>query len=164
MDAGREMDALIAEKVMGERREIRLRGETNHATIYSTSPWWQDGHQDRDHVAAHGGPRPYSTDIAAAWHVMERMREAGWGEWLTVAIVPLRRGTLDGLKDEAREWEVVGVPQMMHCHDPGIFKKVQYLPTGFPEYGDMDDDNVIAFAATAPHAICLAALRTVAGL
>lgn len=74
LQAGRELDALIAEKVMGLRREVRLCGSTESATIYSQNPWWQDGRQTLLDVHHHGGPRPYSTDIAAAWEVVEAMR------------------------------------------------------------------------------------------
>ena len=78
MPAGREITALIAEKVMSLGREIRLRGETSTVTIYSDNPWWQDGAQTQADVVMYGGPKPYSTDIAAAWEVTEKMRAANW--------------------------------------------------------------------------------------
>ena len=49
MKAGRELDALVAEKVMGLTEEDWIAGPT-------------------------GLPRPYSTDIAAAWEVVEKLR------------------------------------------------------------------------------------------
>lgn len=56
MEAGRELDALIAEKVMGFPLEI-IRG----------APYPEC-------------PRHYSTDIAAAWEVVEK--DDGWGhDW-----------------------------------------------------------------------------------
>lgn len=48
MNAGRELDALIAEKVMGDPLQLKMAL----------------------------GPRHYSTDIAAAWEVVEKLRTA----------------------------------------------------------------------------------------
>lgn len=68
LTAGRELDALVAEKVMGvPRREIRIKGETNTHPVWTESRWFQDGQQDRYQMEAFGGPKPYSTDVAAAW-------------------------------------------------------------------------------------------------
>lgn len=65
----RELDALVAEKVMGwkiEGRPIRLSG----------------GHFDDVRIPADGTVKmlpSYSTDIAAAWQVVEKVRELnGW--------------------------------------------------------------------------------------
>jgi hypothetical protein len=59
MNAGRELDALVAEKVMG----------------WKVRP-------DRYPVDATGQSQfrvpEYSTDIAAAWRVVEQMRQVGW--------------------------------------------------------------------------------------
>jgi hypothetical protein len=55
--AGRELDALVAERVMGWVQEEPQPHPVNSFAIYF------------------GGPPPYSTDIAAAWQVVERMRE-----------------------------------------------------------------------------------------
>lgn len=54
LQAGTELDALIAENVMGEKPPFSYPVPHNHA--------WQCS-----------GPRPYSTDIAAAWHVWEKI-------------------------------------------------------------------------------------------
>lgn len=53
MSAGRELDALVAEKVKG------------------------GGHRPGGAAVCPSVP-PYSTDIAAAWQVVERFRRAGW--------------------------------------------------------------------------------------
>ncbi len=59
--AGRELDALVAEKVMG---------------------WHHTGSDDRYPVDDKGRSQlyvpDYSTDIGAAWAVVERMRELDW--------------------------------------------------------------------------------------
>ena len=68
MKPGRELDALIAEKVMGET--VTWGGDPGGTII----PWVgePDGIQ--------GECPPYSTDIAAAWAVVEK--DDGWGfDW-----------------------------------------------------------------------------------
>lgn len=100
MEAGRELDALVAEKVMG----------------------WT-GCRDS----------PYSTDIVVAWRIIEKfgfmIHPTGHG----------REGKPAGY------W--VGYPRDGHS---GLV-------------GDMDNDTV-AFAETAPLAICLAALKAAEAL
>lgn len=59
-EAGRELDALVAEKVMGWSQS-----EFGHATLYLTPPG-----QPRDVVRA---TPHYSTDIADAWMVVEKL-------------------------------------------------------------------------------------------
>lgn len=121
MEAGRELDALVAERIMG----LQVLPEFLHAKRYPTGdPPCLDSLQDARNeygLGKHpffvspdcgcedldktdpfelgdGGPHPwrdlprfhghaalcpefvplYSTDIAAAWSVVERMRELGW--------------------------------------------------------------------------------------
>lgn len=64
LPAGRELDALVAEKVMGWRR------------LPDTPEW---GVPPDYTTGGALGWRPYSTDIAAAWEVVEKLRE-GWLE------------------------------------------------------------------------------------
>ena len=59
MQAGREMDALIAEKVMGDNIKRFI--------------WKRYGKPDAIQDPDYGGPRYFSTDIAAAWGVVEKM-------------------------------------------------------------------------------------------
>lgn len=106
LPAGRELDLLVAERVLG------------------------------DMVARHTamGPRPYSTDIAAAWEVVEKLREmvasvrAG-----SLVITPYAYPQVSG-----DEWCV------MHNYDG---------------YDGRHDARWRVSAKTAPHAICLAALQ-----
>ncbi len=69
MPAGQKMDALVAEKVMGyERRDCKLDGEHDYPCITKDGwliPICQPGQ--------FGNWSP-STDIAAAWEVVEKMR------------------------------------------------------------------------------------------
>jgi len=61
MDAGREMDALVAEKVMG----LRVEGSISLELRYTPQPEY------------YASPLlGYSTSISAAWEVVEKM----WGE------------------------------------------------------------------------------------
>lgn len=63
MEAGRELDALVAEKVMGKKTR-RLSGN-----LYC---WEYDG----DYKNLHGLAQPipaYSTDLSAAWEVVEKL-------------------------------------------------------------------------------------------
>lgn len=54
MNAGRELDVLIGEKVFGRTMTCPVCSE-----VHSGEPW-------------------YSTDIAAAWQVVEHMRKSGY--------------------------------------------------------------------------------------
>ena len=64
MKPGRELDAIVAERVMG----YEVRDETWRQP--PSSSWREVPH--------------YSSDIAAAWEVVERMRADGWKLYLTV--------------------------------------------------------------------------------
>jgi hypothetical protein len=79
MPAGPELDALVAEKVMGIKpRAVRPAGEVGTAPVlvYTDNRYFADGCQPREQLerALEARPRPYSTDIAAAWEVVERLR------------------------------------------------------------------------------------------
>lgn len=165
MNAGRELDALVAEHVMGERltpgreramvevgwRHISVTGRTflldNGESLpmpggeYLPAPEadddWEPVWNDRYalHVARHLGDavaaevdavrlpaKPYSTNIAASWEVVEKMLADGWEVFV---MVEPRREPRNHASVEA--WH----GNRMVCED-----------------GD-----------TAPVAICLAALR-----
>jgi hypothetical protein len=128
MKAGRELDALIAEKVMG-------------CNVYCVDPnynykdpakMWRcdcpgaNSIGDRPHAddGFDGEIKPYSTDIAAAWKVVEKMRESH--QWIRIEC-------FDG-KWEAGPVEVCGE---------------DYI------------DNNVESLVSAPHAICLAALKAI---
>lgn len=81
MDAGRELDALVAEKVMGW---VWWHNTDADLTILVPSDQsWPDkwhfasGAGNCTKPADHGAPH-YSTDIADAWEVVERLRERGY--------------------------------------------------------------------------------------
>lgn len=67
MEAGRELDALVAEKVMG------IKGHTYLS--------WQEGSVSPHGIATgqrkvSGGPKPYSTDVAAAFEVVAHVMKS----------------------------------------------------------------------------------------
>lgn len=77
LDAGRQLDALVAEKV------LKFKLDYEFADIYNGPlvPGLRDQYDEMG-ILPH-----YSTDIAAAWEVVERMRSGGWRlelrDWVT---------------------------------------------------------------------------------
>lgn len=118
MEAGREMDARIAEKVMG-RTNVRFteNNQGQRRELLSDDP---------KNLYAWVIVPYYSTDIAAAWQVVKNMQSRKW----IVDINASWDGTCDCQinADNGEIWAVVG-----------------------------ESDDV----ATAPLAICLAALKAV---
>jgi hypothetical protein len=152
LEAGRELDALVAEKVMGWQRlgeddyskpghPLGLLSDFDqkgpHPRIQSPESGafyfcpCQDGRYQRPDAIE---PPFYSTDIAAAWQVVERIKELeGCGLFVTWA---------NAEYGDPSHWEV-----------------------GFVEAGDEGyghEQRIVATADTAPLAICGAALAAVA--
>ena len=132
MVPGRELDALVAERVMGWVRCSAWQG----ANLGSAG-----GFVGMNHGCEHARgtcfpaddsvPWPhFSTDIAAAWEVVEKMRKDGWGM------------TVDSLGFPGEEWRA-----WFQCDVSHDYLKME-----------------IGEAATAPHAICLTALKAVGAL
>lgn len=74
MEAGRELDALVAEKVMGLKNIREEEGLFGTMTLYGE----QEIPGEFGRLTAKGLPR-YSTDIAAAWGVVEKIRSTKLG-------------------------------------------------------------------------------------
>lgn len=145
---GRELDALVAEKVMGYTRRIvpkhslpntDIPGATfprEDGWLFTNSGGFDDyfmGHvndmfvsQSRGFPETLGFVPPYSTDIAAAWGVVEKV---GMGE---IHEVLVGKSSTDVTDD-------------YYC-------VIQFA-----------DRTVEVRAASAPHALCLAALKAVGG-
>lgn len=79
MKAGRELDALVGQKVMGWTRayDRRLKGE-----------WWS---APEDPQGFYADFPEWSTDISAAWVVVEKMRERGF--WFRMSTPFSLKGT-----------------------------------------------------------------------
>lgn len=116
MEPGKELDALIAEKIFGEDQTPR--------------------DVDSGHTIPHFPkvfipyiPRNYSTDIAAAWEVVNHMRNKHWRDVLTL---------FSPEQECATPWRA-------------FFSK---------KFVEIDEDKFES-GESAPHAICLAALKAV---
>lgn len=109
---GRELDALIAEKVMGIPK----------AEIEDWNNCYKREKRGCFHWAYEDHLKKYSTSIAAAWEAVEKMQSNDWGM------------ILDNLKDFLGNFD---------CHF------------------DRDRSHFSASSESAPHAICLAALKAV---
>lgn len=124
MSPGRELDALIAEKVMSQVVHRNLKGG------------WSIGEPDyydsAGELILYNSLPPYSTDIAAAWGVVEKLHEMRPGSHFQLL--------------RTRNWSL----------GPGLKHEAYF---GF--YMGMGDHKEWgkAVADTAPHAICLAALK-----
>lgn len=113
MIAGRELDALVAEKVMGMKVYRRV-GEDG------PNPQYKEIEKVPEHCAVIYPP--YSTDISAAWEVL--------------------------LLDKFCCWA------MKHDHESKLFSvEIEF-----------NGNRYFAQADTAPHAICLAALKATKAL
>lgn len=112
MKPGRELDSLVAEKVMGWRKDSD--GDWERPSKDAIDGWYPD------HLF------PYSTDIAAAWEVVEKLT-AQFGDDFTI-------------------WS--------------IWSRENKIRARFNR-GESRTYAAQADAPTAPHAICLAALKAV---
>jgi hypothetical protein len=73
MKAGRDLDALVAEKVMGlEPKQPDNVGYRRDTWVYAINDY-----DDNGPVYVVDCPE-FSEDTSAAWSVLERMRELGW--------------------------------------------------------------------------------------
>jgi hypothetical protein len=135
-EAGPLLDAEIAKRVFGDTTEY---GSVPQHQWNPVAGYWP--HDDRrqcirckdwegDSVACTIVPSPYSTYINAAWRVIENMRERGI--WLAIRPVSEAAGALWHVSNHSEE-----------C---------------IPYNGDWDMEFSSASAATAPLAICNAAL------
>ena len=158
MNAGRELDALVAEKVMGFHAhrlewDAKCDGErcVRCGQVFSnyTEPIGR---------LCNGATIPYySTEIAAAWLVLGKMAPlvgdfAGGDGWLTLTYaesadhgcgLPICAGD----EHHQKEWSA-----HIHVESPG-----ERCPAHW-----RSGDRFCAIAVTAPHAICLAALKALA--
>lgn len=118
MSPGRELDALVAEKVMG------------FATLAGNIFVYDKAYKKGDLATAVSKPIPnYSTDIAAAWDVVEKVSMSIFPP--SVQIDPGRYN--------------------------GSFWMAQITGDESNNYGPV----VVQFGSSAPHVICLAALKAV---
>jgi hypothetical protein len=123
---GRELDALIAEKVMGRKREWRGRGWPSPNETLELEWMWVGSGQGMEQKTS-----PYSTDIAAAWEIVDE-------------IGPVWRGFQFIIQWTEHSWRE-------QCWEAGWYESGNEGPEG----------RATAVAATVPHAISLAALKVI---
>lgn len=92
LQPGRDLDALVAEKVMGVKPKLiaiaTQDGGKSAAVVEHWNGPFPDHNSVRDWIEEHPGYkldfwkeyRPYSTDIAAAWKVIEKLCDAPDGD------------------------------------------------------------------------------------
>jgi hypothetical protein len=79
MPASREIDALVAEFIMGEKKPIYLHSHPIVTqTKYSINMSWYCLPEYEKGDVCEWIPKPYSTDIAAAWEVVETFDRKSW--------------------------------------------------------------------------------------
>lgn len=128
MKPGRELDVLVAERVMGLKTGKYVWGKRKQYSAYfvgDAANWDDDG--SGASVLFNELPH-YSTDLASAWEVVKTLSEAGW----IVKMITSEMGGTD-------------------CT----------LVCGVGARGRIDSDCMGGIITTAPHAICLAALKAV---
>lgn len=75
----RELDAMVAERVMGKvPRQVRAKGSDEVVTVYTNNPAVVDGVFSATDLHLHGDPDRYSEYAAVAWLAIERMRARDW--------------------------------------------------------------------------------------
>ena len=131
MTPGRELDALVAEKVMGL---------THEAPVCNGYSCLEEMHDSGCSVgmANFHYPAHYSTDISAAWQVVEKMRGAS-----KIGKIPCDLVVWVGSANAKWFCEIFDLS-----------------PTGYVGY-DGPLIEAKCEGITAPHAICLAALKAV---
>jgi hypothetical protein len=132
MKPGPELDALVAEKAIGFRRATAETAPNfaHHIDVLKQT-WFLS---DEERGTCFSAVPEYSTEIAAAWEVVEKLIAKHY--FPSVQHLPGDRG-------EENFWEcTLG------------WEKLPGADLGLREY-------VSATASTAPHAICLAALKAV---
>lgn len=154
MKPGRELDALVAEKVMGLRKvpdhksiELAPQSAENFKPSGYYGPFYDNANPLTGVFTWRGILPAYSTDIAAAWEVVKHF---------CIPFVPLYEGDVGSdirisaiIRMEDGRW-------MARFDDPCGNSEGYYERSA---YNDKSSSFVIA--DTAPHAICLAALRAV---
>lgn len=132
MKAGRELDRLVAEKVMKQPKPPYV--HTCHIQPIRDGIWVCHPYYERGDECA-WEPIPFSTDIAAAWQVVERLCN----------------------------WDVDDNMLILKGQGPDIEREP---PNGKAQsWWDAEINGTwgkaLAEAPTAPHAICLAALKAI---
>lgn len=105
--AGRRLDEWVAVHVLKiGPKDVRVRGSTETVCVYTGNPavlsdgWWSAAELRR-----HGEPKPYSTDIAAAWEAEAAVPRELQGRYVE-ALVNLEDWSRDYFPVKWGEWFV----------------------------------------------------------
>lgn len=130
---GRELDALVAERVMGWKLlPDTAYGHSEQAAMDANKMAWFDN--NNDYIAGElDYDHQFSTDIAAAWQVVEKLREDDW--WWSASY---RTTTVEEIKESR----------------PGYWVTFRCVRGGVR--GDRHGNS-----SQLSHAICIAALKAV---
>lgn len=147
----RELDHLVAEKVMGLKtkfekgKPVAWNSKTKKPVLFSPDDYIVlDGNgKPKTVMYLHGGPGyelvpNYSTDISAAWEVWEKLRSSG--KWCC----------LDIKSDYHYCWTVTLIPSEVDSRQRKRFKVNGHKPA-----------VIVDGEESAPRAICLAALNSI---
>lgn len=116
--AGRELDALVAEKVMGA-----VWTPTPSDMVFDEDYWLEIpgkpgvfAYRYRDgRVKPKAGCPPYSTDMASAWEVVEKMEQRGHGFALADSQGPPWEATFDNLSSMLSYIETADTAPLAIC-------------------------------------------------
>ena len=138
MNPGKELDALVAERVMG----CDLEPNEPCGTSLSHCPYDKSEHTRffLTGLVSSGTPKPYSTDIGAAWEVVEKLGQ----ERIPKRVIP-------GEMQKYCLWLHQDIDGSFVAHFSPDESTEMSLSAGFPTGPN----------TTAAHAICLAALKAV---
>lgn len=139
-ETGRALDARVRDAIFGPWDESRCRVCGWPIVPHGERGCWSDNcsmrfpHDENRHTQRADEPRPYSTDIAAAWEVVEKMRDFA-PRYANLSLVA-------------------------YCYNRTY---ATFDADAFPEYTTATWVEANGPHAT-PRAICLAALKAVAGV
>jgi hypothetical protein len=137
LEAGRELDILIAEKLLGvSRLEARV-----DPTVRDGEPQFHWGYP-----VGHDFAPNFSTDIAGAWRLVEHLREQGW-------IVRVQEMPDDLPFLAGSGWESGPAPEIQRRAMCQLYRN-----TARKQQDCMFGRDIVAFGETTALAICRAAL------
>ena len=159
IEAGRELDALVAQYVMGWTPWLEQRGQYRHV-VWQTDPNREPWKRSQDDAAQRQRYSEFRVeDFDPMRHIMTQVgdtfRPSTTGDGMLAVLERMR--ALDWTW-ELGEWSFgPAAPGTPHTAHPRAWGAT------LTPFDDGDDRVVVAAADTLPHAVCLAALEAVRG-
>lgn len=92
MKAGRELDTLVAEKVMGlviESLCTKIRCHEAGGEVLYCGCGWRGGRWDNEEFRSHSSyVKPYSTSLVIAWEIVEKINSLRLGWYVGISVGP----------------------------------------------------------------------------